>query len=501
MIEPAFFIFSTLKYKRFQALRFAATFVCLLLFVVDLVSAQADYPLGGITLYVAPGGRTSGDCKSWARACDLSYALNLASLGDEVWVRKGVYKPTSSHTDRYATFQLENGVSIYGGFAGYETSLQKRNWEVNITVLSGDIDNNDITDANGVVINAADTRGANSYHIVTADATDESARLDGFVITAGMANLNNTFERGGGIYNNGGSPSLSNLTISGNLAQRGGGMYNENAAAPRLSHTTFRGNQAYDGGGMYNFVASQPSLVWVQFQRNVASNAGGAIHNSAANLVLFNVIFHGNAAPLGGGVYNNSSSPRLANAIFAGNWAGSGAGIYNKNSSLPVLDNVTMSANQAADYGGAIYNDLCQTVINNSILWGNKAYIYADQVHGNANLYHSLSEGGCPSSAICDHVMDADPDFVRPPTPGADGIWATSDDDYGNLRLSDGSLALDSGNNSLLPPDLLDLDNDGNLSEPLPLDLSGFARLHNAIVDLGAYEYSGYLYYLPLTLR
>jgi hypothetical protein len=59
MIEPTFFIFPTLKYKRFQALRFAATFVCLLLFVVDLVSAQADYPLGGITLYVAPGGRTS----------------------------------------------------------------------------------------------------------------------------------------------------------------------------------------------------------------------------------------------------------------------------------------------------------------------------------------------------------------------------------------------------------------------------------------------------------
>ncbi|MBO9370391.1 MAG: hypothetical protein J7575_04795 [Chloroflexi bacterium] len=137
-------------------------------------------------LYAAPDGATSGNCDSWANACTLQYALSIAQSGDEIWVKKGVHYPGPAG-DRTATFALKNGVALYGGFAGTESSRDARNWQANPTVLSGDIDRNDITDANGVVMTTTHIVGNNAYHVVTAGNVDSTAILDGFVITAGKA--------------------------------------------------------------------------------------------------------------------------------------------------------------------------------------------------------------------------------------------------------------------------------------------------------------------------
>ena len=77
-------------------------------------------------------------------------------------------------------------MAVYGGFAGTETARDQRNPAANVTILSGDIDNNDsqtpiITDLTTVTGNTT-----NSYHVVTGGAT--GATLDGFTITAGNAN-------------------------------------------------------------------------------------------------------------------------------------------------------------------------------------------------------------------------------------------------------------------------------------------------------------------------
>jgi hypothetical protein len=42
--------------------------------------------------------------------------------------------------------------------------------------------------------------------------------LDGFIITAGQANGSYPHNYGGGMYNNSGSPTLTNVTFSGNTA-------------------------------------------------------------------------------------------------------------------------------------------------------------------------------------------------------------------------------------------------------------------------------------------
>ena len=97
----------------------------------------------GATLYVAPGGQTSGACDSWANACELGYALTSAVSGQELWVAAGRYTPTSG-TNRSLSFNLKTGVALYGGFAGTETARTDRDPASNVTTLSGDLNGDDV---------------------------------------------------------------------------------------------------------------------------------------------------------------------------------------------------------------------------------------------------------------------------------------------------------------------------------------------------------------------
>jgi hypothetical protein len=108
--------------------------------------------------------------------------------------------------------------------------------------------------------------------------------------------------------------------------------------------------------------------------------------------------------------------------------------------------------------------------LHNSIVWGNTPNDITDY-EGSSTASHSL---------IGDRG-DPDPQFV--------------DAAAGDLRLQPGSPAIDAGSNYLLPADALDLDGDGNTTEPLPVDLVGQARVVDgdgdgtATVDMGAYEF------------
>ena len=58
---------------------------------------------------------------------------------------------------------------------------------------------------------------------------------------------------GGGIYNDGGTVTVSNSTLSGNSASQGGGMFNQDGALT-VSDSEITGNTAIDfGGGTANF--------------------------------------------------------------------------------------------------------------------------------------------------------------------------------------------------------------------------------------------------------
>jgi len=108
-------------------------------------------------------------------------------------------------------------------------------------------------------------------------------------------------------------------------------------------------------------------------------------------------------------------------------------------------------------------------------------------ISGVTSLSYNLVQGGCPVGATCDHVIDADPQFMD--ADGPDDVIGTLDDD---LRLQPGSPAINAGDNAALPADTYDLDKDGDTSEPIPVDLAGNERVYGGDqVDLGAYEVQG----------
>lgn len=169
------------------------------------------------------------DGASWGSAyTNLQAALDSAAYGAEIWVAQGVYTPTYE-SGRTATFWLRRGVALYGGFGGHdvgETTRSQRNWQQYVTVLSGDLEGNDLADPNGVLTSTSGIVGQNAYHVVASREVTETAVLDGFTITGGDADGAAPHDLGGGLLNIQANPTLANLVFSGNSASQGGGLYN-----------------------------------------------------------------------------------------------------------------------------------------------------------------------------------------------------------------------------------------------------------------------------------
>jgi predicted outer membrane repeat protein len=443
----------------------------------------------GSTLYARPGA--SGSCASWGEACDLQTALGVARPGDEVWVKGGVYYPGPPGV-RTASFQLKNGVGIYGGFDGWETRRQHRDYFANPTTLSGDIDRSGTLDS------------GDAYHVVTAIEVDASAVLDGFTITGGNANGDdpyNTFGggmviisssptlnnlhfyanrasiRGGGLYTDASSPVLTNVNFSLNRVNYlGGGMYNRNSL-PSLTNAIFSGNTAvYRGGGVYSD-GSILTLTNAAFSANEADYGGGManLYNSGPRLT--NVTFHENYARVrGGGMYNDLSHPRLTNVTFSTNGAKDyGGGMDNAYNSSPTLTNVTFSGNYALVGGGLYNHNTSSVVLTNTILWANAPQ---EQIFGPASVSYSIIEGGYPGEGN----LNADPML---------DVLAVNGGFTPTHALLTGSPAISAGHPFTCPP----IDQRG-LPRPADGSLSGEPRC-----DIGAFEFQPGIVYLPVVRK
>lgn len=397
-------------------------------------------------IYVDANTPDNNDGSSWAKAYkylqDALADANTSGDVNEIRVVHGVYTPDSNTAvpsgtgSYYSRFKLISGVAIRGGYAGYgEPDPNARNIELYETILSGDLDGNDVDVNDPCDLLNESTRSDNCGNVVYASGiTDANIILDGFTIAGGIgahsgggmfvgnSNLtvtNCTFrdnavqQYGGGMYNgtdNGtGSITLTNCTFKQNAARYGGGMCNNGIdAQPVLSNCTFSGNYSGDdGGGMYN-QQSSPLLNGCIFTNNLAEGHGGGMVNIWGEANITHCTFSGNSTgQSGGGVFNNQSMPVLTNCMFSGNIAvGLGGGMSNQYAG-PTLTNCTFSGNSAVSRGGlSLYNG--NATLTNCIFWDN----IPDEIGGSYTITFRYSDikGGWSGDGV--NNIDGDPCFA-----------------------------------------------------------------------------------------
>ena len=328
----------------------------------------------------------------------LGYIRSMRGKGHndnfEILVAGGTYKPSNertttaavAHDQRLCSFEVPQGVSIYGGFSGTEkysssSSTDKDGFTDIGTEVTGlnvdgriedilkaraysDFNQNNILEpwelANQTIlsgqINVSST-AQNAYHVVftstTAATTVDPVVLDGLTVMYGQTDNklsiitdNNEQGRGGGIYSNGVTYTISRCRLLNNTAVRGGAVFVRDADL-NLSGCILAGNKTVENKASDNTLASRGGAAYVSGIDNVV------------NLRAVNTLWANNeSADEGGAIGTNYAE-----------------GISSKHDPLLYIMNNTFVRNKAAT-NPVIYARNGKSSIVNTLLWGNQGDTY-----------------------------------------------------------------------------------------------------------------------------
>lgn len=335
--------------------------------------------------YVKPTATGTGDGSSWDNASgDLQKMIddladnNVSQQAGEVWVAAGTYKPQSqliSGMNYSASFRMRDGISVYGGFAGNETSKQERAkgtmpWDFkNVTVLEAAYYESKLA-----WTNSKWTVGSDSRHVVWfAPMSGESdftriTTLDGVTVQGGYAQGNTGLDDfktdcGGGVYMDGANTYLTNCIVKENYATAdGGGVYLKNG---RIETSLIYNNNADANGGAV-YVDNRGLVLRSMLSNNSALNGAGVyLHNGAEAagdeaddhpeyLILSTSVVSNNTARGNGAVYCDKGGVLMQNTIT-------------NNQCTTATDATDVKASQT----GGIYIDEYALVVN-TVLWNNR---------------------------------------------------------------------------------------------------------------------------------
>lgn len=362
-----------------------------------------SYSFSQIT-YVNQNANGENNGSSWENAFnDLDFAIENTNFG-EIWVAQGTYIPSTDlegnvpSNEKLKTFRLKKDVAIFGGFLGNETERDQRNWENNLTILSGDV---------GELGSIID----NSYHVISSEYVGnlDGAILDGLVVRDG--NGYPQYE-GAGIYINyapTGTFIIRNCVIENNYSYRnGGGVYIFNSD-PLIENNIFRNNQSFSGGAIYLYYSN--AIV----KNNILTNnktdnydtigsselSGGAIYVSSYSspVISNNAIIGNSSIDEGGGItIDNNYHVVFQNNFVSENSSDLGGGIFLENSSSFFFNNVIHK--NTSNKGGGLYADytpigpefINNTVIGNEANNGSAMYLYGSA----ANVVNSIFYNNLP---------------------------------------------------------------------------------------------------------
>lgn len=364
----------------------------------------------------------------------------------EVQVAAGTYFPTEEGGARTSSFVMERAVRMTGGHpSGFGTPPDP---DLNETILSGDL-----TDA---------------YHVV--DARGSRAEIDGVIIENGTADGATAEERsGGGILGRTGVLEVSNSVLRSNTSAEAGSAISHEGFSFELTRSSIEGNSG-DGAAVFHNTSSDVLVSETAFTNNLG-NFGSSLHIVGSNNArINNTVFEpANSSPLiveGGRV-------RVMNSIF----------------DVDGTNHLRLFADADVDiYNSALFSGLgvlvedasAALLVRNSIVWNVSQPVDPLSV-GSISFQDSIVQdsGGSASwdASLGNDLggnLDVDPEWV--------------DEANGNVRLMNGSPAIDAGDDAGLPLDFEDLDNDGQTNTEKVPDLDLNDRILNGAIDLGPYE-------------
>lgn len=366
----------------------------------------------------------------------------------EILIAGGTYKPSNertttadvTHDQRLYSFEVPQNVSIYGGFVGTELISSKVQDGSDLTEIPGvtgefkcmgniteilndrtysDFNQNGINEpwelANQTILSGqinASSDAQRAYHVVFTDKGDATTTntikpvvLDGLTVMYGQTDdalsyVTNKDEqgRGGGIYSNGVTYTISRCRLLNNTAVRGGAVFVRNADL-NLSGCILAGNKTVENKASDNTLASRGGAAYV-------SGIDGTAYLRAANTLWAN----NESAGEGGAIGTNYAGVTSAHDPF----------IY-------ILNN-TFVRNKAAK-NPVLYNHNAKSELVNTLIWGNEGASYDDatSVAEIYNVSHCASDvdyigkftSGISNNNILlskDNMGDNGPRFTNPST-------------------------------------------------------------------------------------
>jgi Secretion system C-terminal sorting domain len=363
-----------------------------------------SHALAQNTIYVNQSATGLDNGTTWANAyTSLHTALGQSSLGDQVWVASGTYYPTTD-TNRDIFFTLKNGVKLYGGFDGTESSVEDRDIPSHPTIISGDI---------GIIGDSTD----NSYCLFYTKNPAAGIIIDGFYIRGGNADKNtNTllFRSGPALLvevedGQSGLVIIQNSSIMHHACVGNGAvsiqcpLNNTNSnISVYIKDCLFEGNSTQGvGGGLFVYGKSlteeNVKIEGCTFLKNNApAFSGGGIQVECSDILIDSCLFIANSARLFGGGVNiipfghDTCTTNMSNSRFIDNGAYNGGGlkmqpgvslmkhiiinnnVFENNTGIPIS---ALSTPLAAAF--EIYTDFYDTVfiqVTNNLMRDNKNF-------------------------------------------------------------------------------------------------------------------------------
>lgn len=329
---------------------------------------------------------------------------------NEWWLAAGDYEITAS-------MNFVNGVKIYGGFAGTETSLAERTqadnaqpWEFeNITSITGN----------------------NTFPIFTCTAAlPIETILDGVTVQNGVQTSGN----GGGmtIRPNG---YVRNCRFLYNTASGQGGAILFNGGGT-VENSYFFNNNAKLGGACH--IAKISSITGCLFENNIAEQ-GGAIRSQATDGTIANCIIRNNTATTNGsGIYTQTattSATKIINCLIYGNRTKVAIYMYGADIINCTVDGGDVNSVYVTTAGGKIINSVFTTPVESALTTGvefmNNAYASIkgnDEWTNSNNKEITNSEFGFTDAASGDYTLTSTSPLINAGTDvSADYALAATD--------------------------------------------------------------------------